>query len=165
MYGPIDSFEFEHEGRDYIAEIHADDSSDTPWQRGDAYAEPETVRGRNYAGYVAKSPGEIVLYKGDRNGYSYLYNVAKAVRQLRKDGVSGEDAVKYVNAEVERFRSWLNNDWHYIGIVVRLAGSCSKCGASESLWGIESDCEEYIKEVARELAAELPGTVLPSKLE
>ena len=157
MYGPIDSFTFEHDGREYVAEIHADDSG-TPWDNCTPYATPQQSS-RDYSGNVKKAAGEIVLHTGGRNEYSYVYPFAEAVRQLRKEGVSGQDAVKNVNAEVERFRSWLNDEWHYVGVVVRLAGSCSKCGKSESLWGIESDCEDYIREVANELAQELTGTV------
>ena len=59
--------------------------------------------------------------------------------------------------DYEYLRRWCNDDWYYVGVIVQRADSCSHCGDSASLWGIEieSDCDDYIREVATELAMEL----------
>jgi hypothetical protein len=62
-------------------------------------------------------------------------------------------------AEYEHFRRWCNDQWHYVGVVVtRLEGSEDEGfeeGPSASLWGLQSDDETHIAEVAKELANEL----------
>lgn len=61
-------------------------------------------------------------------------------------------------SDYDRLRAWCNDDWHYLGVIV--AAVCPCCDqvlkdATESLWGIESDSEEYHCEVARELAGQI----------
>lgn len=58
-------------------------------------------------------------------------------------------------ADYDRLRRWCADQWCYIGVVVRRAGDCTCCGETESLWGIESDAGEYVREVATELAEQL----------
>lgn len=58
-------------------------------------------------------------------------------------------------ADYDRLRRWCADQWCYIGVVVRRAGDCECCGETESLWGIESDAGEYVREVATELAEQL----------
>lgn len=58
-------------------------------------------------------------------------------------------------ADYDRLRRWCADQWCYIGVVVRRAGDCKCCGETESLWGIESDAGEYVREVATELAEQL----------
>lgn len=58
-------------------------------------------------------------------------------------------------ADFNRLRAWCNDEWFYVGVTVRRADACECSGDSESLWGIESDAGEYIRQVAEELAEEL----------
>ena len=59
----------------------------------------------------------------------------------------------------EVVRGWYSDEWHYIGIVVTVSKVCPCCDhlrevASESLWGIESNCGKYhIAEVVADLLA------------
>lgn len=60
--------------------------------------------------------------------------------------------------DMERLRAFLNSDWCYVGVIVYFAdddGQPLKSEGNQSLWGIESDSEDYHAEVAEELAAEL----------
>ena len=61
-------------------------------------------------------------------------------------------------SDFERLRAWCNDEWHYLGVIV--APVCACCdqvikGTTESLWGIESDSEEYHWDVAQELAGQI----------
>ena len=58
-----------------------------------------------------------------------------------------------VEQDFERMRRWCNGEWWYVGVVVMLDEYDST--EQRSVWGIESDCEDYIKEVRNELAEEL----------
>jgi hypothetical protein len=66
-----------------------------------------------------------------------------------------EYAARAALADYARLRAWCDDEWHYVGVVVRRADSCSCCGASESCWGIESDSPEWIREVAEDMAGQL----------
>lgn len=55
-------------------------------------------------------------------------------------------------SDYERLRQWCNDQWHYVGIIVTVTDQNGQELARESLWGIESDCDEYLLQVAEELA-------------
>ena len=55
-------------------------------------------------------------------------------------------------ADYENLRAWCNNQWCYIGVVVRRKGDEMFCAETQSLWGIESNAGAYIRETAEELA-------------
>jgi hypothetical protein len=57
-----------------------------------------------------------------------------------------------IEKDFERMRGWCNDGWCYIGVVVTVDNGEGK---QASLWGIESDCPNYIEEVKKELAEEL----------
>ena len=59
--------------------------------------------------------------------------------------------------DFERLRAWCAGDWYYVGVVVTERCACCDeyTGASESCWGIESDAEDCLEEVARDLAHEI----------
>jgi hypothetical protein len=154
----LDSFTFTLEGVDYIAEVHHDSDTGAPWEECDGHGPVSDWTTR------AKRPGEMIL-NSDRDSHRY-YDFAAAVRIARAESwnappydvpgeTKGQRAVKAVMADYARLRAWCDDGWHYVGVVVRRADSCSCCGASESCWGIESDSPEYLREVAEELAGQL----------
>lgn len=155
----LDSFTFTHNGADYVAEIHHDADHGAPWQEEDGHG-PVTDWTRR-----AKLPGELVLSQ-DRDRCQF-YDFAEACRIALRDGWDAEpynhggmqtrrqQAAKAARADFRRLRAWCDNEWSYIGLVVRPAGACACCGLSESLWGIESDADDYLREVAEELADQL----------
>jgi len=162
----LDSFDFEHNGRSYTAEIHADEDHGAPWEEEDGHGPVSDWTTR------AKAPGEMVL-KQDRNSRRY-YDFAAAVKIARRDGwglspeerqrlaadlgrepTRGQIVRAAVLADYENLRRWCNDEWHYVGVVVRPADACRCCGPSASLGGIESDAGDYLQEVAREMAEQL----------
>lgn len=77
-----------------------------------------------------------------------------AARQHASDGrepAREEITRRAVQRDYEYLRGWCQDDWHYIGVVVRLDGT----DIEASLWGIESNAEAYINEVAQELAGNI----------
>lgn len=84
--------------------------------------------------------------------------IADVYRQHAATMTPRQYAARAAMADFERLRGWCNDDWFYIGVIV--APVCDCCGEvdedkAQSLWGIESDCEDYHAEVAQELANEL----------
>ncbi len=153
-------------GRQYAVEIVPDEGHEAPWSAEDGHG---PVTGWTT---LAKRPGEMLL--NEDHGSRRFYDFAAAVKIARRDGwgLSSEERQRLAErlgraptpgdiahaaalADFERLRAWCNDDWHYVGVVVRQADACRCCGPRASLWGIESDAGDYLAEVAQELAAEL----------
>lgn len=63
-------------------------------------------------------------------------------------------------ADYNRLRDWCNDKWCYVGVIVEtLDDEGEPTGETASLGGVESDCDEYLAEVARELASELAHAI------
>lgn len=144
-----------------------------PWDEEDGHGPVREVRA-NYTGYMQKRPGERVLnYEFARRGHAY--DVQEAMRIAKRDGwgvsdktrlafrlehdrdmTPGEVAAMAVWEDSERMRRWLTDQWCYIGVVVELLDvDGDPTGEVESLWGVESDSDDYCDDVARELAQEI----------
>ena len=76
-------------------------------------------------------------------------------RQHRETMTPREYAARAARADYEYLRKWCNDEWSYVGVVVRRADACPCCGETESLWGVESNAGDYLREVAEELAEQL----------
>jgi len=138
----------QHNGRTFTVRIEHDDCGDAPWDRGDCHGVVRCVRvygGLKYEGL--KRPGERILHS---DGWTYwLYDWQATCKKARE--VWGcTDIHAQVSADFERMGAWLRNDWSYVGVIVTPDDDPDAVG--ENLWGIESDCTEYIQQVAQELA-------------
>ncbi len=142
-----------------IAELERDDGDqDAPWDRecGHGSVSQWTTR--------AKLPGERVLIEDWRGARRY-YDFAEAVRIAKRDrwdappygeGTKGQRAARAAEADFKRLRGWCNRDWEYIGVVVSVYRDGEEIDThAASLWGIESDCRDYLQEVANELFDEV----------
>lgn len=157
-----DSFTFEHDGRTFRAALHYDSDPDAPWDAEDGHGPVSDWTRRD------KQAGELVLC-ADR-GSRRFYDFAEATRIAKRDGWGLCDADiatlatrlgrkpsrkeiirEAVMRDYDYLRRWYAGDWHYCGVVVTSEDS----DAEASLWGVESDCEDYIREVACDLAAEI----------
>lgn len=149
------SFTFTREGQAFKATVYADGDGDAPWDREDGHG---PVSGWVYG--QPKKPGELVL-NTDRGSKRY-YDFAEAMRIAKRDGwgcpnlpeglTPGQVAERAVRADFERLRAWCRDDWQYVGVSVTPEGLDDDF--SYALWGVESDSEDYIKEVANALAGE-----------
>lgn len=154
-------------GREYRVEIEPDHDAGAPWEECDTYG-PVTYWTRS-----AKAPGQRVLTQ-DRGAYRY-YDFAEACRIAQRDGWSTADiearkaggeavtrrqqAAEAAMRDFERLREWCNGEWYYCGVIVE-----GPDGEYTSLWGVESDADEHLQEVAQELAEELHAAYKQTKV-
>jgi len=133
-------------GLRFRVHIEQDDNDEAPWERNDGHG---PVRQTSDG---LKRPGERVLHK-DR-WTSWLYDWQAACKLARKEW-GCQDIEVAVQADFDRLRRWLRSDWYYVGVCVEVIddnGDAVTDKYEHALWGIESDCEDYIEETAHELA-------------
>jgi len=148
----------EVDGFTLTATIHADDDCLAPWKRYDGHG-PVTGWERR-----SKAAGELVL-NSDRDGHRF-YDFAEACRIARRDGwgvkggqLEGETARAYAaraaRADYDRLRAWCNDEWHYVGVAVTVqkAGVQLTGDYDHAIWGVESDCGDYLTDLASEDAS------------
>lgn len=170
-----DNFTFSHKGRSFIANLHYDEDATPPWKRSDGHGEVTDWVTRD------KKPGEWLLHS-DR-GSKRFYDHAGAIATAKRDGwglteeddvalakrlgylagpvalTKGEIAAEAVRSDFEFLRTWCTDQWFYCGVCVQEVDRDGKPIGDEyehALWGIESNNDEYLREVAIELANEWP---------
>ena len=147
---------FIHDGLTFTFRIERDGDHGAPWDEEDGHGPVSDWTRRD------KIPGEMTLCE-DR-GSRRFYDFAEAVRIAKRDGwnappydvpgeTKGQRAHRAAMADFDRLRRWCSDDWCYVGVIV----SCDDLPdePAASLWGIESDAADYLREVAEELAEEL----------
>lgn len=153
---PGDTITADVDGFTLTARLVADDDTTPPWDREEGHGPVSDWTGRS------KAPGERILNES-RGRYRY-YDAAEATRIAKRDGwdappygtgTKGERAARAVAADFDRLRRWCADAWCYVGVVLSVSwrGILLEEHAA-SLWGIESDCGDYLTDVANELADE-----------
>ena len=133
-----------------------DHDCDPPWDREDGHGPVSDWEHRS------KRPGEMIL--NSNRGSHRFYDFAEAVKLARKDGwntapfdwpTNGARAHAAALADFDYLRRFCNDQWHYCGIVVTLLDADGDPDSVDaSLWGIESEGDDYHEEVIGELIAE-----------
>lgn len=151
------------DGRKYQVELYEDDNT-PPWEREDGHGPVSGWTGRD------KFPGELVLSEVGHTHYNRTrryYDYAEACRIALRAGwgvqapagkTKRQIAAQAAREGFERLRAWCDGDWSYIGVVVTphpTEGDPEP--RSASLWGIESDADDYIAQVVEELIDECKG--------
>jgi len=147
-----------HDRHNFKVNLEYDDSAILPWVEYDGHGPVSDWTRRS------KESGEMVLCS-DRGMHRY-YDYAKAVKIAKRDGwdsapysdteTRGQKAAKAALADYNYLRRFLNDQWHYCGVIVELLDdSGDAMGESESLWAIESDDYDHIETTAHELASEI----------
>jgi hypothetical protein len=143
------------DGFTVTARVEYDDTDRTPWQEEDGHGPVTDWLTR------PKYAGERVLAQS----YSHRrhYDFAEACRIAYRDGWGcvggireGETRKAYAARAAEedfrRLRAWCRDEWYYVGVVLSVSrGGVELDKYAAALWGIESDAEAYILEVAEEL--------------
>lgn len=83
------------------------------------------------------------------DGFSFVMELEEdqdAEAPWQRDEFETEDS--------DRSIAWKADKWRYIGVIVTLDEEGIESRA-ESVWGVESDCEDYIEEVRKDLASEI----------
>ncbi|MDR5879002.1 hypothetical protein [Caballeronia sp. LZ032] len=147
--------------RTFRVNFEHDTDADAPWERNDGHGVVSDWTTRD------KRPGERVL-TSDRGSYRY-YDVQESTRIAKRDlwdappfgqGTRAQHAARAVNADFEYLRRWCADLWSYVGVVVTSIPEGADpdevdTDYSHALWRIESDAEDYLQEVAAELAEEI----------
>lgn len=148
-------------------EVEADESMRAPWDEHDGHGvifERERPARREY-----KRAGWRAL--GDSHWYDVPASIAKARREKwgmspdalvafhkthGREPTTGEIAAAAVEADFSRMLAWCRGDWCWVGVTVRLLDEHDDdidTGIQiDSIWGIESDCPDYIESEARGVA-------------
>lgn len=185
------SYEYHHDTvyvDDIKFNIHLerDDYPETPWAD---YEPLGAVRDSHNTSthYDGKAPGEVrIQSRRARYSYVYYYDFQVAVAKARVEGARppekemeqlvalthkkfnrpptrSEIAEAAVWQEIRRFQDWLDNDWHYAYVTVKVCDSNEDEINTDELdldgfdpdvpgiGGVESDDDDYIKEVAKEI--------------
>ena len=157
----MDRIEINVGGRDFVFSVKFEHDADagTPWENSDGHGPVSdwTTRG--------KRPGELVL-NTSRHGKRY-YDFAEAVRMAMRESWDTEpyntdqrmtrkqQAARAARADYEYLRSWCNDAWEYVGVIVTLLDEDGEeTSISDSLWSVET-LGDYHHEQARLIADEL----------
>lgn len=137
------------------------EDQEPPWKHSDGHGEVSDWTTRD------KAPGERVLSSDGEN--KRYYDFAGTIKLAHKDGwgvkstegkTKGQIAAEAVEADFEYLRRWCVDDWTYIGVVVTLLDiQGNETRERESIWGIESDSDDYLTDTAYELAGEISHRV------
>lgn len=160
---------FEHKGRTYRVAFPHDEGHEAPWEEceGHGIVSDQKRHPFGHGTKPSKAPDEKILYW--ERGVYRTYDVAETLKIAKRDGwgLNPDDESKLaqslgreptrkeiiaaaVDADFEFLRAWCCDEWHYVGVVVT-----HESGDTESLWGIESNADSYLDEVAHELADEI----------
>ena len=151
--------DFLQNGKTFLCIIRQDDTYGTPWENADCYRIVSDWEYRN------KRPAERILYKD--GPYSRFYDVAEStkkalherwgVRESSSENMTNRQiAARAVSADFERLRAWCTGQWGYVCLeVFPLTEDGDELRSkAQYIGGVESDDEDYILELAKELASE-----------
>jgi hypothetical protein len=148
---------FEIDGISFRVSFPSDDIYRIPWEESEGHGPVSEWTRRD------KRPGELILssYRGEKRYYDFQEACKIALRDSwgakGDDGLTGKAKAAFaVRADYEYLRHWCNDQWYYVGVIVTmLDDDADALPYEDSVWGIESDCHEYLEETARDLAAGL----------
>ncbi len=157
-----DTYDFEVNGLNFRAKIRHDEDMREPWKENDGHGIVSEWTTRE------KRPGERVI-ASDRSHNRY-YDVQETMAIALKDGWGCEHpegktkrqiAAEAVEHDYKHLAAWCNDEWHWVYITVDLLTADGDVipGYHESLGGIESIDEDYLKETAVDLAEQIAGRV------
>ncbi|MBS4041671.1 MAG: hypothetical protein KGZ81_13870 [Flavobacteriales bacterium] len=162
----MDKFDFEYKGLQFRCIVENDDYMRAPFLEYDGHG--DIRESYNYYGRPEKNPGEVIIYSN--RGCHWIYDFAGAVAKAKREnwgsknchpGMSkGERAATAARDDMQYCQDWLEGDRWYSRIeVFRIDNDGEKVGESEFLSGVENgysgDCEDFLRDCAAQLAAEL----------
>lgn len=157
---PYDTDTLEFEGLEVHVKYYYDFVMEPPWENDCGRGEVRKTINRHREGDTDKRPGERPLNQPGRNEYQFYYDHAEATQRARADGWNTEpydapnQVARAVEADFQFIRAFLNNDWHYVGIVCEIHDDEGEVIAEDACWGFET-YKNYHKTAAREMAESL----------
>jgi hypothetical protein len=126
--------------------------------------------GVNWSTNGDKKPGERPLNCPDHNEYQFYYDWQQAMKIAKRDGWNATPydapnrALRAVHADFDFLRGFLNDEWHYAGIVCTVLDSAGdETNEADSCWGFET-LNNYHETAGKSLAESLAESVHESKL-
>ena len=164
-------------GLTFKVETEHDSDMRAPWDENEGYGPVSEWRHDR-----RKRAGERVLSQG-RGSYRF-YDMAEAMKIAKRDGwgLSDEKRAKLatkmgraptraeviaesVEQDFDYLRRWGNDDWWWMGVVVTLLDTeGNETLQQESLWGLDSDSEDYAEECAQDLAQRIADAIGRKKI-
>lgn len=158
-------------GLTFSVNLAYDHAHRAPWKECDGHGPVSDWTSRD------KLPGERVL---NRDGGSYrYYDVAEAARIAKRDGwgistdaraelaarlgrepTAGEIAAAAVENDFQYLRAWCNDEWFYAVVEVTLLDTDGdETWMYDCIGGVESNDEDYIRELAHGMAETIANDV------
>jgi hypothetical protein len=167
---------FEHAGAEFRVTHEHDGQNGAPWEGEGHGAVSEWIRG-----YV-ETPRDCWVLVSER-GAKRFYNwretlelakaeswgmepagVAQLAQRLGRTPTPRDIRKAAVRADFEFLQGYCEGAWHYVGVIVELLDKDGEAtGEANSLWGIESNADDYLDEVARDLAREITDGIGAAK--
>lgn len=126
-----------------IVKIEYDTDYNPPWENCDGHG---VVSDWEHCG-EANGRWELCEDHYSRRYYDWK----ETLKIAKRDGwgTHNGDLMEAVRSDYEYLRSWCNDTWYYVGVVVELYNEDDKLIAEDSCWGYESYCEDYLCSEAR----------------
>ena len=172
MDQPFNIETIEHCGITVRIEYFYDHDTGRPWENADGHGVIREADNQRYGRYD-KKPGEILFHTG-RGHYGWVYDWQESTRRAKRDGwgVSNPPAgltknqltQLAVQQDFDFLRGWLNDGWHYVGVVCTVLDSeGEETDISDSCWGFES-LDDYHETAGREMAEALAESTHKARL-
>lgn len=131
-------------GNGFTASVYVDETADGPWDSECGHIDVEYFDREIPRGYTT-----LNTYG---RGY-YAFNTRAAILKASREKWARKSADRWaaIKADARRMAEYINGDWCYLGVSVHNGED----DFSHALWGIESDCEDYVIEVAKELLSQI----------
>lgn len=149
-----------------IEYFYDDEIRAQPWSEYDGNVNIYELRGD-------KKPSEIVLKTNGRTAWAY--DIKDAISQAKRESwgtdprgtqnlTKKQRILLAVEHNVELWRGWLNDGWHYVGVVCTVLDSeGEETDISDSCWGFES-LDDYHETAGREMAESLAESTHKARL-
>jgi hypothetical protein len=153
-------------------EYFYDQDMGRPWEESDGHGVIREADNQRHGRY-AKKPGEVLFHTG-RGHYGWVYDIQETTKIAKRDGwgvanppaglTKKQITALAVQNDINYCQGWLNDDWHYVGVVCTVLDSDGEeTEETESCWGFES-LDDYHETAGREMAEALAESTYKARL-
>lgn len=142
---------FTHDGLQFRVKMLWDDYRGLPWEENDCHGPVSDWERRE------KAPGELILCSDRGSKRFYDFQAACKIARDVWGFKTKKEAAEAARKDFDYLRRFCDGQWSYVIVDVTLLDDDGDAleEYSECIGGIESDAEDYITEIAHELAGEI----------